>query len=278
MGAILAIVVEVAVAEIAAIAEAATAEAVATIAGAGLESAVEIGEAATAVVETATEAAAETAAEGATEAAGETAAEITSSTAAEITARVLKYIPQLFKLIKEACAIDAIFRVAEGILKEFLKYPEKYDKLKRAVDVLEKFNNKLNEIMKWLEDHKNDYVTLEGFDVSLESGILAKFLKQLFMALGNMKRLADDIDKINQNKQPIKDAQITTINRSMIRMTSALEALARFKEKKQSKIPALASLPVSIEEVEFWKLELGASPDTYSDDALNLLHLDIHKY
>lgn len=80
----------------------------------------------------------------------------------------------------------------------------------------------------------------------------------LFQAMGNMQRLADDINQLNQRNQPIKDAQITTINRSMIRILSTFESLAQFKENKQSKIPALASLPVSVEEAEAWKLELGS--------------------
>lgn len=89
-----------------------------------------------------------------------------------------------------------------------------------------------------------------------------------------MKRLADDINQLNQNNQPIKDAQITTINRSMIRIVSTFESLAQFKREKQSKIPVLASLPVSVEEAEEWKRELGSD----SDPVLNLLQLNEFRY
>lgn len=96
----------------------------------------------------------------------------------------------------------------------------------------------------------------------------------MFQALGNMKRLANDINQLNQSKQPIKDAQIITINRSMIRIVSTFESLAQFKEEKQSKIAALASLPVSVEEAEEWKRELGSD----GGPTLQLLHLTLYKY
>ncbi|KAK3526454.1 hypothetical protein QTP70_027724 [Hemibagrus guttatus] len=277
MGAVLAVVVEVAVAGIAAVAEAASTEAVAALVEVGVESIVEAGEGAVTVAETAAESAAEAAAEGASEAAAETAAEVESSTAAEITAKILSYIPKLCKLIKEACAIDAVFRAAKEVLKLFLSDPsveEKYKKLQVAVNILETLNEKMNEITTWLEDHKNDSVVLEGIDVPLESGVLAKFLQQLSVALGNMRRLADDINTLNQNKTPIKDAQITTINRSMIRIVSTFESLAQFKEEKQSKIADLASLPVSMKEVEEWKRELGSD----AGPTLHLLHLPMYKH
>lgn len=89
-----------------------------------------------------------------------------------------------------------------------------------------------------------------------------------------MQRLADDINQLNQRNQPIKDAQITTLNRSMIRILSTFESLAEFKENKQNKIPALASLPVSVEEAEAWKLELGS--DTGS--ILGLLQHTMYGY
>lgn len=108
------------------------------------------------------------------------------------------------------------------------------------------------------------------------SVIISVFIFFFFMvqALGNMQRLSEDINKLNQNKEPIKDAQITTIYRSMIRIVSTFESLAQFKEEKQSKIAALASLPVSMKEVEEWKRELG-SEDVLT---LHLLHLPMFKY
>ncbi|XP_053497713.1 uncharacterized protein LOC128618223 [Ictalurus furcatus] len=277
MGAVLAIVIDVVVAGVAAVVEAAATEAAAALVEVGVESIVEAGEAAAAAAEAAAETAAEAAAEGAAEAASETAAEIASSTAAQIAAKILTYVAKLSKLIKETFEIDAIFKAAIDVLKLMLSDPsvaEKYKKLERAVTILETLNQKMNEIMKWLEDHKNDSVELEGIDVPLESGILAKFLQQLSMALGNMKRLADDINQLNQSKQPIKDAQIITINRSMIRIVSTFESLAQFKEENQSKIAALASLPVSVEEAEEWKRELGSD----GGPTLQLLHLTMYKY
>lgn len=182
MGAVLAVVVEVVVTGIAAVAEAAATEAAAALVEVGVESIVEAGEAAAAAAETAAETAAEAAAESAAEAAGETAAEIASSTAAQIAAKILTYVAKLSKLIKEACAIDAIFRAAKEVLKEIFSDPsvaEKYKKLEKAISILEKLNQKMNEIMTWLENHKNDSVELQGIDVPLETGILAKFLQQL---------------------------------------------------------------------------------------------------
>lgn len=95
-----------------------------------------------------------------------------------------------------------------------------------------------------------------------------------FQALGNMQRLADDINQLNQNKRQIKDAQITTINRSLILIVSTFESLAKFKEEKQSKIAALASLPVSVEEMEEWKRELGSD----GGPTLSLLHLPMYRH
>ncbi|KAF5890382.1 uncharacterized protein DAT39_019905, partial [Clarias magur] len=180
MGAVLAIVAEVVVAGIAAAAEAAATEAAAALVEIGVESLVEAGEAAVTAAETAAEAAAEGAAEAATEA----GAGIASSTAAEITAKILTYVAKLSKLIKETCAIDIIFRAAKEVLKQILSDPsvvEKYRKLEIAVNILERLNQKMQDIMKWLEDHKNDSVELEGIDVPLESGVLAQVLKQLSM-------------------------------------------------------------------------------------------------
>ncbi|XP_026765727.2 uncharacterized protein LOC113523874 [Pangasianodon hypophthalmus] len=277
MGAVLAIVTEVVVTAIASVAEAAATEAAAALVEVGVESVVEAGEAAAIAAETAAETAAEAAAESAAEAASETAAEIASSTAAQIAAKILTYVAKLSKLIKEACAIDAIFRAAKEVLKLILSDPsvaETYRKLEVAVNILETLNQKMNEITTWLENHKNDSVELEGIDVPLESGVLAKFLQQLTVALGNMQRLADDINQLNQSNRPIKDAQITTINRSMVRIVSTFESLAEFKEEKQSKIAALASLPVSVEEAEEWKRELGSD----GGPTLHLLHHTMYKY
>lgn len=188
MGAVLAIVIDVVVAGVAAVVEAAATEAAAALVEVGVESIVEAGEAAAAAAEAAAETAAEAAAEGAAEAASETAAEIASSTAAQIAAKILTYVAKLSKLIKETFEIDAIFKAAIDVLKLMLSDPsvaEKYKKLERAVTILETLNQKMNEIMKWLEDHKNDSVELEGIDVPLESGILAKFLQQLSMVIHN---------------------------------------------------------------------------------------------
>lgn len=188
MGAVLAIVIDVVVAGVAAVVEAAATEAAAALVEVGVESIVEAGEAAAAAAEAAAETAAEAAAEGAAEAASETAAEIASSTAAQIAAKILTYVAKLSKLIKETFEIDAIFKAAIDVLKLMLSDPsvaEKYRKLERAVTILETLNQKMNEIMKWLEVHKNDSVELEGIDVPLESGILAKFLQQLSTVIHN---------------------------------------------------------------------------------------------
>lgn len=76
-----------------------------------------------------------------------------------------------------------------------------------------------------------------------------------------MQRLGNDINQLNQSKHCIKDAQITTIYRSMIRIVSTFESLAQYKEETQSKIAVLASLPISVEEAEKWKRELGSDGD-----------------
>lgn len=182
MGAVLAIVAEVAVAAIAAAGEAAATEAAAALVQVGVESAVEAGEAAATAAEAAAETAAEAAAESAAEAAGETAAEVASSTAAQVAAKMLTYVAELSKLIKKVCMIDAVFKAAIGVLKLICSDPsgsEKHKKLETAGNLLERLNQKMNEIMTWMEDHKNDSVELEGIDVPLESGILAKFLQHL---------------------------------------------------------------------------------------------------
>lgn len=186
MGAVLAIVIDVVVTVIAAVAEAAATEAAAALVEVGVESVLEGTEVAITATEAAAEAGAEAAAEGAAEAAADAAAEITSSTAEQIAARILTYVAKLSKLIKEICGIDAIFKAAKEVLKRILhdrSFAEKYKKLETAVSLLEKLNKKMNEIMDWLEAHKNDSVELEGIDVPLESGVLATFLKQLSMVI-----------------------------------------------------------------------------------------------
>lgn len=186
MGAVLAVVIEVVVTGVAAVAEAATAEAAAALVEVGVESVVEAGEAAATVAETAAESAAETAAESAAETAAESTAEVTASTAAQVTARILSFISKLSKLIKEFCEIDLVFRAAKEVLKLILSDPlaaEKYRRLEQAVDLLNTLNGKLNEVMSWLQDHKDDSVELKGIDVPLESGVLAKFLQQLSIVM-----------------------------------------------------------------------------------------------
>lgn len=190
MGAVLAVVIEVTVTGIAAAVEAAATEGAAALAEVGVESIVEAGEATVTAAETAAEAGAEGAAEGAAEAASETAVEVASSTASQIVAKILTYVAELSKIIKETCAIDVIFKAAKEVLhliKDDPSAAEKYKKLARAVSILERLNQKMNEIIKWLEDHKDDSVELEGIDVPLESGVLAKFLQQLMAVIHTLK-------------------------------------------------------------------------------------------
>lgn len=182
MGIVLAVVADVVVAGIAAAAEAGATEAAAALVEAGVETAAEAGEAAVTAAEAAAETGAEAAAESASETAAESAADIASSTAAQITAKVLTYVAKLSKLIKEACTIDAILRPALEVLKLIFNDPkvaEKYKKLEIAVNLLERLNKKMNEVLEWMEEHKSNSVELDGIDVPVESGILAKFLQHL---------------------------------------------------------------------------------------------------
>ena len=72
-----------------------------------------------------------------------------------------------------------------------------------------------------------------------------------------MQRLAEDVNKLTQTREMIKDAQITTTNRSLVRIVATFESLAEYREEKQRKFPVLASLPLSVDEVTEWKNALG---------------------
>lgn len=180
MGIVLGIVGDIALASIAAAGEAAAA-AGAEAAAAGAEAMV--------ASEVAAEAATDTIAEATGAAAGDTtvdaaaAADAAADVGVETAGEVFSSVAKLCKLIKEFSAIDAVFKVAKEIF-ESLSDPESHDKMNRlghSLRVLTKLISKLEELGRWLEDHKEDKVKLDGIDVPLESGILSTSLKPLFV-------------------------------------------------------------------------------------------------
>lgn len=183
MGIVLGIVADIALASIAAAEEAAAAAAAAAAgaeaAAAGAEAVVASEVAAEAVTDTIAEATGAAAGDTTVDAAADAGLEAGVETAGEVFSPVAK----LCKIIKEFSVIDAVFKVAKEIF-ESLSDPESHDKMNRlghSLRVLTKLISKLEELGRWLEDHKEDKVKLDGIDVPLESGILSTSLKPLFV-------------------------------------------------------------------------------------------------
>ena len=188
MGIVIGVVIDVVVTAAATAAEAATT--------AALEAAAAAAEgAAEASIEAAAEAAAEEAAEGAAEAAAEgaeeTATEAEAEAAAEadpameaskIVERVLKAIQKLAKFSKEFYGIDAVFKVAKIILDpQPNPRPShaKTDKIEKLINILIAMKDEMGKIQTWIEDHKEDTAKLEGIEVSVDTGVLSKFIAPL---------------------------------------------------------------------------------------------------
>ncbi|XP_023140044.1 uncharacterized protein LOC111577819 [Amphiprion ocellaris] len=264
MGIVLGIVAEVAASAVAAAAEAAATAAAEAVAEAAAEAA----------VEAAAEAAAEEAAEAAA-AAAEAAAEAATEGGAATMVQVLQWVAKFFKIIKEFLAIDAVFKAAKEVIKSFIDAPgarEKWNKMEKSLHVFTKLASKMEEFSKWLKEHQNDTVKLQGIDVPLESGILNKFMKPLSTAVGILQRLSADVSKMNVKNQMMTDAQITTLQRGIIRIVATFESIAKYKEDNGEKLPVLKSLPITMDEVKEWKDDIGCQEGT----VLSLLQL--HTY
>ncbi|XP_061576688.1 uncharacterized protein LOC133443625 isoform X2 [Cololabis saira] len=244
MGIVLGIVVDVAVAAVMAAAEAAT-EAAADAAMEG-------------VVEEAVDAATEGAAEAAAEAAE------AGTTAAETTAWVLRNVAKFSKMIKEFCEIDAVFKAARAVLESLRQDPEaaeKWNRLHKSLSLLLVLTSKMKELMNWLEDHKEDTVKLDNYDIPLESGLLSSFMKPLLKAIATLQRLSEHVSKQNLNKRAMTDTQLTMMHRGIIRVVTTLQSLAEYGKQHGGKVPVLMSLPISEKEVQKWMGDLGCEGD-----------------
>ncbi|XP_072047688.1 uncharacterized protein [Amphiura filiformis] len=250
MGIVVSVIIDVVVSAAAAAVEAA-AEAAAAAAA----------EAAEVAAETAAEAAAEAEAEGAAEAAAEAEAEATAEgagEAAKITAKVLRALAKLSKLTKEFFAIDAVFKSAEKILKAaFGGGSPKVDELNKLIKVLVEMKNKMTTITEWLHDHKEDTVKLDGINVSVDSGVLAKFMTPLSTGVGVLQHLAKQVSQLNDKNQPITDELISSVRRSLLKVADTFDSLATYMPEKSTHVPVLSSFPISTDEVRDWKRTLG---------------------
>ncbi|XP_033116564.1 cilia- and flagella-associated protein 91-like [Anneissia japonica] len=251
MGIVAGVVVDVTVTAASAAAEAA--------AGAAAEAAAE------AATEAAAEAAAESAAEAATEGAEEAAAEAEAEAAAEgageaarIVYKVARAVEKLSKFTKEFFAIDAVFKTAEKILQSIVgaASSQKIEKLEKLIKILKDMGNKLTTITNWIDEHKNDTVKLDGIDVPVDSGVLAKFMTPLSTGAGVLQQLSVRVSQQNDQNQVITDEQISSLSRSLLKVANTFESLSTYKTEKSTTVPVLSSFPISADEVSAWKADL----------------------
>lgn len=157
-------------------AEAAEAAAAATEAGEAIASGVEAGEAIATGTEAGTEAGAEAGAEAGTAASegGESLAK-----ALETLAAGLK---KVAKMVGEYIIIDQVFKAAKTILKALTTDPAAQEcarKLAALVDVLTQTINVMEKVNNWMQAHAKDTTKLQGIEVLVDQGVLAKFLSPL---------------------------------------------------------------------------------------------------
>ncbi|CAC5369096.1 unnamed protein product [Mytilus coruscus] len=254
MGIVIGVIIDVAVSAAAAAAEAAADAAAAAIAEAAEEAAVE------AAADAAADAAAEAEAEGAAERAAESEAESAakgSGEGAHIATKVLNGISKLSKLVKEYFIIDAIFKAAMDIIREIEGSSPRVKKLEKYIKVLIEMGQKMDSIRKWLENHQKDTVKLEGIQVPVDSGVLSKYMSPLVAGVANLKRLSKGVENQNKQKKALTDTQLDAMRRCLLKVNKTFESLAKFVNKKKSKVLVLSSFPISMTEVNNWKSELG---------------------
>lgn len=167
----LAIAVEAAVG----IAEAAEAAAAAAEAGEAIGSGVEAGD----VIASGTEAGADAGTEAGTEA--ETAASEGGEALAKALDTLAKAMQKVLKLVQEYIIIDQVFKAAKAILEliEGQAAKGRAKKLTALVDVLVQSTQIINNISDWMQAHVKDTTKLQGIQVPVVQGVLAKFLPPL---------------------------------------------------------------------------------------------------
>ena len=131
------------------------------------------------VPDSAAESASDGAADTAAKSAGESAA--TADEAASIAEKVMRAIAKIEKMVAEFVEIDATIRVAKAVIH--LLFPKGDSKKEKELDlylkVLSEMIAQMKAINKWLTDHQKSYVKLEGIDVPVDTGILAKMTAPL---------------------------------------------------------------------------------------------------
>lgn len=163
----------IAVEAVVAVVEAAEAAGAAVEAGEGIASGVEAGEAITAGSEAGADAGTDAGTAAAEE--GDAALEAALDTLA-------KALQKLANMVKEYIVIDAVFKAAKAILDALTDDPaakERAKKLVVLVDVLTQSTNIIEKVNDWMQDHAKDTTKLQGIEVPVEQGVLAKFLAPL---------------------------------------------------------------------------------------------------
>lgn len=177
-------------------------------------------------------------------------------------------IPKVAGFVMKNVAIGAILWGVNVSLNKLLPHggsdvKKKRDAIKALTTVIKTENDLSQKTLDWMKEHKDDQITLDGFEVPLES-IIAKYITPISVAVDAAFNIANKLkDKIDgnvyyniPNGEDIKD--FLAAGDAFLK---GFKDLIEFIAKNVHKIEQLASFPVKQKDIDLLITQLKVAKD-----------------
>ncbi|XP_051813333.1 uncharacterized protein LOC110945682 [Acanthochromis polyacanthus] len=181
------------------------------------------------------------------------------------------YIPKIAKFILKNAAIGAIlWGVNVALNKIFIQHPEqradvekKRAAIKALTTVIKTETDLGKKTLEWMKEHQDDQITLEGFEVPLES-VIAKYITPISEAVDSAFKIAKNLQqkldgKVQCNIPTGEDMrELLTTGDAFLK---GFNDLVAFISENVQKIKQLATFPVKQADIDLLTTQLKAAKD-----------------